>query len=659
MEEGIYLIDPALAAKDQLGIDLDSWQKDVITTLFRGEKKRVSVRAGHGVGKCNYFKDLAMLANGEVTEFKELVGKKFEVLSVDDNLNIVKTWAYATDNGNQPVWRVTTDKGREITRTENHPLWHRPCLFKAGRRPKWKDPLWVAVSELETGDLVCVPEALPVQGTIPIDEWKVKLLAYLIGDGCLSQNTSIVFSQSPGPQINEVREIVESVGLRLNSTLYNGCDYRIAGDRGKNNNFVLRWLREIGVMGKKSGDHKFPDCIWTLPNFQLAIFLSRLFSCDGWVCLRKSRHRQSGEIGFVSKSERLVRDVHLACLRFGIAGTISKQRKSWTYKGVKKSDFYWTWAIRDTRSLIKFINLIGIFGKEKACKRVIEDAEKKFTTRQKNDGPSRYAKPWEGDEKRAYRWPFYGLPEGLKWEKIRSIEYLGEKLTVAVTVPATHTYLTTFVEHNSFTAAVITQIFLNNYPGARVLITGPTSRQTRLQIWGYQNQVWQTNFLKDKIEWLKTKMYIKGYEESWFAAWVTSKNPKNAEGFHGENLLWIIEEAKTVQDAVFEGIQGALSQINNFIYISSTCSVPHGYFYETHTSRTDMWDTFHIPSWKSPRVAPERIESWRKEWGEDNPIFQARVAAEFPDEDSHVIVPLSHLFRAVEDNDSEDIDFAA
>jgi phage terminase large subunit-like protein len=212
----------------------------------------------------------------------------------------------------------------------------------------------------------------------------------------------------------------------------------------------------------------------------------------------------------------------------------------------------------------------------------------------------------------------------------------------------------------SFAAAVITQIFLNNYPGSRVLITGPTSRQTRLQIWGYQNQVWQTNFLKDKIEWLKTKMYIKGYEESWFAAWVTSKNPKNAEGFHGENLLWIVEEAKTVQDAVFEGIQGALSQTNNFIYISSTCSVPHGYFYETHTSRTDMWDTFHIPSWRSPRVAPERIESWRKEWGEDNPIFQARVAAEFPDEDSHVIVPLSHLLRAVENrSDDEDLDAAA
>ena len=179
-------------------------------------------------------------------------------------------------------------------------------------------------------------------------------------------------------------------------------------------------------------------------------------------------------------------------------------------------------------------------------------------------------------------------------------------------------------------AAAITHIFLNNFPDSRVLITGPTSRQPRLQYWSYLNTIWQTSLLRDKIGWLKTKMYMKGYEESWFATWVTSKNHKNAEGFHGENLLWIIEEAKSVQDAVFEGVQGALSRPNNFIYISSTCGHPSGYFYETHTSRTDQWDTFHIPSWNSPRVSPEKIEVWRKEWGEDSPVFQARVAAEFP-----------------------------
>lgn len=200
-------------------------------------------------------------------------------------------------------------------------------------------------------------------------------------------------------------------------------------------------------------------------------------------------------------------------------------------------------------------------------------------------------------------------------------------------------------------ASIIVHYFINSFMPCKVIATGPTSKQTRLQYWSYLNDVWQLNFLKDHIEWLKTKMYFKGHEEQWFAAWVPSKNPKNVEGFHGENLLWIIEEAKGVADAVFESVQGALSQSNNFFYISSTCGLAKGYFWETHTQRLDQWDVFKIPSWESPRVAPEKIEIWKKEWDEDSPIFQARVAAEFPAEDDFCLCPLSWLLRSIEDDD--------
>ena len=205
----------------------------------------------------------------------------------------------------------------------------------------------------------------------------------------------------------------------------------------------------------------------------------------------------------------------------------------------------------------------------------------------------------------------------------------------------------------TFLSGVIANLFLDIFIPSKIIITGPSSKQTRLQVWSYLNQVWQTNILRDNIEWLKTKMYVKGAEEEWFASWVPCKNPKNVEGYHGENLLWIVEEAKGVPDAVFESIHGALSQANNYFYISSTCSAPQGYFYETHTKKLDQWDVFKIPSWESPRVSPERIEGWIKEWGEDSPIYQARVAAEFPDEDTFTMVPLSWLLRSVEDEEDE------
>lgn len=202
-------------------------------------------------------------------------------------------------------------------------------------------------------------------------------------------------------------------------------------------------------------------------------------------------------------------------------------------------------------------------------------------------------------------------------------------------------------------SGLITNLFIDLYAPCTILATGPTGRQVRSQFWNYVGKIWQNNFLKDSIEWQKTKMFVKGQDQDWFAMWMSSsKDHKHIEGYHAENLLWIIEEAKGVNDVVFEAVQGALSRPNNFLYISSTCGPAKGYFYETHSSRLDMWDVEHVPSWTSPRVDPEKLERWKKEWGEDSPIYQARVAAEFPEEDEYSICPLSWLQDSVIGDDN-------
>lgn len=207
-------------------------------------------------------------------------------------------------------------------------------------------------------------------------------------------------------------------------------------------------------------------------------------------------------------------------------------------------------------------------------------------------------------------------------------------------------------------ASIIVHYFLLNFIPSKVIISGPTGKQTRSQHWAYLNDAWNDSVFKDDIEWQRTKMFIKGEgnEENWFATWVSSKNPKNMEGFHGplegRNLLWIIEEAKGVQDAAFEALSGALSNDDNYLYISSTCGPPHGFFYRSHTSLRHMFDTEHIPSTQSSRVSEKQIDIWRVQYGgEDSPIFQARVLANFPEDSDFAIVSLAMLEKAVEQND--------
>lgn len=673
MKEGAYLADPALAAKDQLGIDLDSWQKDVITTLFRGEKKRVSVRAGHGTGKtmmaavlahiflnnfpqsrilatgpCVEENEKILLADGRWTPIKDLSGRYFGVLAVDNNLKAVPALAYAFPNGVKVVYCIKTRSGREALRTGNHPF-----RTLSG---------WTQAINLKPKDFIAVPTDLPAHGQQSLPSSDVKIIAYLIAEGCTSyRNGKVTFAQTPGVVLNEFRECVEEKGCHLRKV--SDRQYAITGltpTGGRPINPVIELYVQHNLFHKESFEKSIPPAIFELKDDLVKIFISRLFAGDGYVRTNNGRGGMY-EIGYYTTSKELVHDLSRLIMRFGIAGRIRIRKRDKIRPGDKAKRDLYHWYVNGTGAE-KFTREIGVFSKEKDIQVMLNSWR---PTRKKEilfdmipPEPSRQIMDLlRVENKGRLRLVDFGIKAGtnriskerlkkvaqkleiedrlsiwtgtVAWDEVVSVEPVGERMTYSIEVPGFNTYVTDFIEHN-------------------------TSRQTRLQLWGYMNQVWQTNFLRNKIEWLKTKMYIKGYEESWFAAWVTSKNHKNAEGFHGENLLWLIEEAKSVQDAVFEAVQGALSQINNFIYISSTCGSPLGYFYETHTSRTDQWDTFHIPSWKSPRVSPEKIERWRREWGEDSPIYLARVAAEFPEESMYSIVPMSHLLRAVESDDDDE-----
>lgn len=235
---------------------------------------------------------------------------------------------------------------------------------------------------------------------------------------------------------------------------------------------------------------------------------------------------------------------------------------------------------------------------------------------------------------------------------------LGSPVT-RVSVAAGHTVGKTFL------ASLLAHAFMGIYAPSRVIVSGPTGKQTRLQFWAGLNSLWHRSVFMEDMQWQKTKMFVRGKrnEEEWYTAWVSSsKDSKTIEGFHGpldgKNLLWIIEEAKAVSDNVFESLAGALSNENCFLYISSTCGAPHGHFYMSQTTLKDQYKTLQIPSTMCPRVPERKIREWEKLWGKDSPIFRARVMAEFPDEETNCIANLAWIERAIE-KEIDDFDEAA
>jgi phage terminase large subunit len=134
--------------------------------------------------------------------------------------------------------------------------------------------------------------------------------------------------------------------------------------------------------------------------------------------------------------------------------------------------------------------------------------------------------------------------------------------------------------------------------------------------------------------------------EMWGAFCVSPDTPENISGYRTENgALVIVDEASSLLPEVYDAILGVCSAAGSKIILLGNPLRPEGPFYDSF--HTHGWVNFHISSIEAsiqgiPGLAsPEWIEARRKEWGEDSPMWKARVLGDFPEDTEDVLIPLS------------------
>jgi len=134
-----------------------------------------------------------------------------------------------------------------------------------------------------------------------------------------------------------------------------------------------------------------------------------------------------------------------------------------------------------------------------------------------------------------------------------------------------------------------------------------------------------------------------------FAVARTSRpeNPEALQGFHSDNILFLIDEASGVHEKVFQVAEGALSTEGAFVVMAANPTREDGYFYETHHKMRDRWAALHWDGEDSPMVSKAYVEDMQKKYGVDSPIYQVRVKGNFATAADGVI-PLSWCTAAQE-----------
>ncbi len=121
--------------------------------------------------------------------------------------------------------------------------------------------------------------------------------------------------------------------------------------------------------------------------------------------------------------------------------------------------------------------------------------------------------------------------------------------------------------------------------------------------------------------------------------------PEKFEGWHGENLLMICDEAKGVPNGIFESIERC--QPTRLLLMSSPggCS---GFFYDAFNSRRKFFRQHTVTAFDCPYISPEWIQSQIEKYGEQHPLIRSMIFGEFMSggEDGSVI-PLSFVERCL------------
>lgn len=166
-----------------LGMDTGFYDLNAITAGLQ-KSDLIILAARPAMGKCLQKDSEIVLADGSIATIEEIYKQKradLLTLNPDWKLSITEASDFI-DDGIKPIFKVRTRLGREIKTTITHPY-----LTING---------WKKLEEVKVGDKIAIPRKIDVFGNSKIEDSRVKLLAYLIGDGYIGSASKVSFTNN-------------------------------------------------------------------------------------------------------------------------------------------------------------------------------------------------------------------------------------------------------------------------------------------------------------------------------------------------------------------------------------------------------------------------------------------------------------------------------
>lgn len=220
-----------------------------------------------------------------------------------------------------------------------------------------------------------------------------------------------------------------------------------------------------------------------------------------------------------------------------------------------------------------------------------------------------------------------------------------------------------FGSGKSWIAARLAAYWIDVHPPgtAFVVSTARNWRQVKAILWREIHKAFRAGKLPGRLN--KTEWWLDfedGTEEIVaFGAKPDDYDPQAFQGIHARYVLVIIDEAATISRELFEAATSLIVNEDSRMLAIGNPEDATGEFYEVCKPGSG-WNVIKIRAWDTPNFSGEKVnektsneliskiyvEEKRKKWGEANPMWQAKIEAEFPEFQENGLFPIRWVREA-------------
>jgi hypothetical protein len=208
----------------------------------------------------------------------------------------------------------------------------------------------------------------------------------------------------------------------------------------------------------------------------------------------------------------------------------------------------------------------------------------------------------------------------------------------------------------STNAAILALWWVSTRAQARVIFTSAVARQVRTILWREMRRLYRGARRPIGGELFEQPDRGLEFADGREVLGFTSDEAEKFSGISGPNLLFILDEASGIAEAIYESTRGSLAGGGRLVLFSNPTRTS-GFFFDAFNRRSDFWKLIHISSAESPNITGEAeipglaTAEWMQdlldEWGAESPLFQVRVLGDFPVQAANAVIGLALVEAAV------------